>query len=182
MKQYTKQIDGKAVVKALNEITIRKDGTVTYNPTEDMVIADGWTEHTPSSVISEERRAKIAEVRARQRLRTNIQRYDTSSEVNAFYVGDIQVWLDKATRAGLLLRFQAEQAQGLVSTSLWYNGKQFPLNVDQAIQMLYAVELYASACYDNAQRHLAAINALTTIEEMEAYDYKVGYPEKLHFL
>jgi hypothetical protein len=47
--------------------------------------------------------------------------------------------------------------------------------------MLYAIELYASACYDNTQRHLAAIKELQTIEEIESYDYKAGYPEKLRF-
>jgi hypothetical protein len=104
-----------------------------------------------------------------------------SEDVNQFYVQNIPLWLDKATRAGLLLRFQAEQAQGITDTALWYNGQQFPLKVEQAIQMLFAIELYASACYDNTQRHLAAIQALQTIEEIEAYDYTTGYPEKLRF-
>ena len=47
--------------------------------------------------------------------------------------------------------------------------------------MLYALEVYASACYDRTQAHLAAIDALETIEEIESYDYRVGYPEKLKF-
>lgn len=110
-----------------------------------------------------------------------INRYDSSKFINEFYVNDSSIWLDKATRAGLLLRFQSEQAQGITDTTLWYDGQQFPLKVDQAIQMLYAIELYASACYDNTQRHLAAIQALQTIEEIEAYDYTTGYPEKLRF-
>jgi hypothetical protein len=47
--------------------------------------------------------------------------------------------------------------------------------------MLNAIELYASACYDNTQSHIAAIKDLKTVEEIDAYDYRVGYPEKLHF-
>ena len=89
--------------------------------------------------------------------------------------------MDKATRAGLLLRFQAEKAQGIEDTILWYNGKQFSLKVDQAIQMLYAIELYASACYDNTQRHIANINAMTNEDELQEYDYTLGYPSKLSF-
>lgn len=58
---------------------------------------------------------------------------------------------------------------------------QFPLELNNAIQMLYALEIYASQCYDNTQWHLANINTLTTIEELEAYDYTSGYPEKLRF-
>ena len=176
MKQYTKQIDGKTVIKPRNKIVVVANGRQYINPTEEILFANGWTEYVIPEPTVEELllTARLRKVRV-------IERYDSSSEVNQFYVSEIPVWLDKATRAGLLLRFQAEKAQGLVSTSLWYNGTQFPLNVEQAIQMLYAIELYASACYDNTQRHLAAINELKTIEEIEQYDYKVGYPDKLNF-
>lgn len=185
MKRYIK--DGQ--IKFRNQIVLHgtriiktKDDkekevkTQIINPKEEQLLADGWVEYVIPEPTKEERitRAKGSLYRA-------IEAYDSSSEVNSFSVQGLPIWLDKATRAGLLLRFQAEQAQGLVSTSLWYNGTQFPLNVEQAIQMLYAIELYASACYDNTQRHYAAINALTTVEELEQYDYKVGYPEKLRF-
>lgn len=43
------------------------------------------------------------------------------------------------------------------------------------------IELYASACYDVTQMHLAAINGLTSVEEVKNYDYLAGYPEKLRF-
>lgn len=58
---------------------------------------------------------------------------------------------------------------------------QFPLQLEDAMKMLFAIELYASACYDNTQRHLAEIEKLETIDELAAYDYTVGYPEKLNF-
>lgn len=47
--------------------------------------------------------------------------------------------------------------------------------------MLYAIEIYASACYDNTQYHLSEVSKLETIEEIDAYDYTSGYPEKLQF-
>jgi hypothetical protein len=43
------------------------------------------------------------------------------------------------------------------------------------------VEDYASMCYDNTHRHLVAVEALETIDEVLSYDYKSGYPDKLHF-
>jgi hypothetical protein len=82
---------------------------------------------------------------------------------------------------GLKLRFDAEIAAGQTMTVLWNNGVSFELNIADAVQMLNAIELYASACYDNTQKHIAAVNALTTIEEIEAYDFTIGYPEKLRF-
>lgn len=35
--------------------------------------------------------------------------------------------------------------------------------------------------YNVTEEHKAAVNTLTTIEEVDAYDYKTGYPEKLSF-
>lgn len=117
----------------------------------------------------------------RKRKSDEILRYDSSDEVNAFYMHGQRMWLDKATRAGLMLRLQAEQAMGKESTTLWYGNHQFDLPMANAFQMLYALEVYASACYDNTQRHIANVSLLESNEEIEAYDYRSGYPEKLEF-
>lgn len=183
MKRYTK--DGQ--IKTRNQIVIKsqrtikdKDGnekvmnTNTYNPTEEMLLADGWVEYiTPvyEPTIEDYRKRKIDE----------ILRYDSSEEVNTFYMQEQRMWLDKATRAGLMLRFQAEQAMGNEYTTLWYGVNQYELPLLGAFQMLYALEVYASQCYDNTQKHLAAIQGLQEIEEVESYDYTIGYPEKLSF-
>lgn len=113
--------------------------------------------------------------------RREVLRYDSSNNVNIFYINDIPVWLDKATRAGLKLRFEAEIATDKTETTLWYNNMQFPLSLESAIKMLYTIELYASECYDNTQRHIANIEALEKIEDVEKYDYTTGYPDKLSF-
>lgn len=170
MKRYIKE----GIIKNRNQIVIHKDGMNIYNPTEEMVLANGWEEY-----ITPIYEPTLYDYQAMKK--DEIINYDSSEEVNAFYMQGERMWLDKATRTGLLLRFQAEQAQGITDTTLWYNGQQFPLKVDQAIQMLFAIELYASACYDNTQRHLATIKELQTIEEIEGYDYTLGYPEKLRF-
>ena len=170
MKRYIK--DGK--IKHRNQIVIRKDGMNTYNPTEEMILADGWEEYvTPiyEPTIDDYRKRKKEE----------ILRYDSSDEVNAFYMQGQRMWLDKATRAGLMLRLQAEQSMGKETTTLWYGSHQFELPMANAFQMLYALELYASQCYDNTQRHLAAVDALESKEEIDAYDYRTGYPEELEF-
>lgn len=174
MKLYEKIIDGKQHCKPANKIVIVKDGMQTINPTEEMILADGWVEYvTPvyEPTIDDYRKRKKDE----------ILRYDSSEEVNAFYMQGERMWLDKATRAGLMLRLQAEQAMGKDTTTLWYGNHQFELPMDNAFQMLYALELYASQCYDNTQRHLAAVDALESKEEIDSYDYRTGYPEELEF-
>lgn len=47
MKLYTK--DGK--VSSLNNIILIKDGMQVINPTEEMVLADGWTEYVPEPYV-----------------------------------------------------------------------------------------------------------------------------------
>jgi hypothetical protein len=49
------------------------------------------------------------------------------------------------------------------------------------MQMLYAIEIYASECYDNTQLHLANVETLSTLDSILEYDYTTGYPEKLRF-
>lgn len=169
---YTKVIDGKTVIKNRNQIVIHKDGRSIYNPTEEMVLADGWAKYVaPEPTIEDYRKRKKAE----------ILRYDSSEEVNQFGMQEQGIWIDKATRAGLMLRFQAEQAMDKEMTTLWHGGQMFELPVETAMQMLLAIEIYASQCYDNTQRHLAEVDKLETKEEIEAYDFTVGYPEKIEF-
>lgn len=176
MKLYTKNIDGKTVKKYAREIVIRKDGMQILAPTEAMILEDGWVEYIKPELTEEQKLE-----RAKSTMRHRLKDYDSSRSVNQFSIGETSLWLDKATRAGLMLRFQAEIAAGKEDTVLWYDNQQFPLPLSSAMQMLYALELYASECYDNTQSHYAAIDALATVEEVEAYDFTVGYPEKLRF-
>ena len=172
MKQYIKNNERKYA----NEIVIRKDGMQILAPTEAMILEDGWVEYTAPELTEEQKLD-----RAKATMKHRLKDYDSSQSVNQFSIGETSVWLDKATRAGLMLRFQAEIATGKENTVLWYGNQQFPLPLSEAMQMLYALELYASECYDNTQSHYAAIDALTTVEDVEAYDFTVGYPEKLRF-
>lgn len=174
MKLYYKEINGKPFYKERYEIVISRNGMNTYNPTEEMILADGWKEYVQPV------REKTVEDIKNEKLHS-LENYDQSGNVNMFYVQGMPMWLDKATRTGLILRFNAEIGIGKESTSLWYEGNEFPLNLKDAISMLYAVELYASACYDTTQKHKGNIMKLETIEEIEAYDFTVDYPEKLNF-
>ena len=185
MKRYIK--DGQ--IKFRNQIVLHgtrtikgKDGkekevrTQIINPKEEMILADGWVEYvtpepTDEELLSRAKRNKVREIEA----------YDTSEEVNCFHMQGQSMWLDKSTRAGLMLRFQAEQTMGMTETTLWYGSMMYTLPLESAFGMLMSLEMYASQCYDNTQRHLANVNALQTIEEVESYDYREGYPQKLEF-
>lgn len=112
---------------------------------------------------------KIAEITA----------YDTSSFVNGFKLNGMLVWLDKATRVGLMNSTTIAKAAGQETTTLWLGEVKLVVECDKAIQLLSALEMYALECFNVTASHKAAVSELTTIEEVEAYDYKVGYPKML---
>ena len=190
---FTKTINDRSIVKARRTIILNRIESIedtetgeikevefqTFNPTDEMLFADGWElyvlpetpEKTEDEIFNEEKQYIIEE----------IIRYDSSKEVNEFYIQGIPVWLDKATRAGLMLRFNSELALKKDTTTLWYEGQSFTLPLNTAMQMLYALEVYASECYDNTQLHIDNVEKIETKEELDAYDYRVGYPDKLHF-
>ena len=107
--------------------------------------------------------------------------YDSSSSINSFSIKEEQYWLDKETRAGLMLRFAAEKSSGKTETTLWAGSVCIPLSLDDAFKMLYTLEMYASTCYDVTAKHKANVLDLDSINEVLTYDYKAGYPDKLKF-
>lgn len=108
-----------------------------------------------------------------------ITAYDSSSAVNEFSYRGVPLWLDKETRTGLAARFNAEEIMGKTETKLWAGTVGFAMSITDGRQMLYAVEIYASQCYDTTASHKAAVDELKTTDEVVAYDYTVGYPSKL---
>lgn len=110
-----------------------------------------------------------------------IKRYDTSKQVNSFYLNEEQVWLDKSMRVGLMNSMQIEKSAGRTESTLWFNDKYYTVSIDLGIQMLQVLELYALACYNRTSEHKVNVQKLETLQEVENYDYTSGYPEKLTF-
>lgn len=128
----------------------------------------------PSDDVTKAIEDKIAEIEA----------YDKSDAVNSFTLDGAAVWLDKDTRVGLMNSVTIEKAAGREETTLWFpiggTPQKIVINVDKAIQMLAALELYALACYNATAAHIANVGKLTDEAEIEAYDYTTGYPHKLN--
>ena len=110
-----------------------------------------------------------------------IQSFDKSINVNSFKLLGKSMWLDKNTRVGLFNSISIEKEAGKTETVLWYDAVKYVIPIPDAIDMLNTLELYALNCYNVTQSHIAAVRALQTIEEIENYDYTIGYPEKLSF-
>lgn len=169
MKKYSKVIDGETVIRNKHQIEIISNGVAMYGLPETVILEHGW------SIYEED----IEELR--DNLIKDVKLYDTSENVNVFYLNNKAMWLSKDVRVGLKLRFESELKNDCPTTTLWYDNQLYVLDINLAIQMLYNIELYASKCYDITQYHIKTISELQTIEEIKNYDITQSYPEKLYF-
>lgn len=117
--------------------------------------------------------------RAKEAVLVTIEAYDSSPSVNGFILNGERVWLDKATRVGLMNSTQIVKAMGKTTTTLWFGGMQIEVNCDKAIGLLSALEMYALECFNVTAAHKKAVAELNTVEEVLGYDYTRGYPEQL---
>ena len=117
--------------------------------------------------------------RAKEAVLVTIEAYDTSPAVNGFILNGERVWLDKATRVGLMNSTSIAKAMGKTTTTLWFGGMQIEVNCDKAIGLLSALEMYALECFNVTAAHKKAVAELNTVEDVLGYDYTKGYPEQL---
>jgi hypothetical protein len=186
MKIYEKEIEGKIVRKPLEKIIIENDGMTTYNPTEEMVLADGWVLYDPVVEIPEETEEEKLE-NARNLLIGLINDFDSSVAVNCCHIncelGSFDYWADKHERDSLknAVRDCITMGRDVYRLDLREFGISLTIPCDKLLEMLSALEVYAIDCYNKTTDHIFAVNDLNSIEEIESYDYHNGYPEKLSF-
>lgn len=108
-----------------------------------------------------------------------IEEYDTSTKVNGFQLNGITVWLDKATRVGLMNSTTIAKNMGNENTTLWLGSIRIEVNCDKAIQLLSALEMYALQCFNVTAAHKKTVSELTSIKEVEDFDITVDYPNQL---
>lgn len=173
------------VIRERNRINIIKDDVQIICPQHEMLIADGWNLYiTPEpKPIPEEVLIK----QAKSRKIDEINKYDSSKEVNICYIktalDTIPYWANKTERSSLKSAIQDCIAMGRETYRLDLRevGVSVDINCKKLLSMLSALEVYAIDCYNKTTDHIYAVSNLTTIEEIEAYDYRVGYSEKLTF-
>lgn len=123
-------------------------------------------------------KSRVDEVRAR--VLAEIEAYDKSENVNGFTYNGKTLWLSKEERLSLIDRFGRELEEGVEQTNLFYGGEAIPLAPADALILVKMVSSYADKCFDQTQKHLNNVNRLSTVEELEGYDYTTGYPDKLN--
>lgn len=116
---------------------------------------------------------------AQKMVLAEIEKHDTSPAVNSFMLNGQRVWLDKATRVGLMNSTTIAKGMGQPTTTLWLGDVKLVVECDKAIQLLSALEMYALECFNVTAAHKKAVTEMGTVESVLGYDYKAGYPKVL---
>lgn len=171
MKKYIK--DNR--IKFRSDIIIHKNGKQIINPPEEMILADGWEEYVTPEPTAEELLAQAKADKVRE-----IEAYDTSSTVNEFFYQNVPFWLPRETRVSVRSTAQIMQEAGKAEMTLWLGDVNVTLPIEQILQILSALEIYALECYNQTAMHKATINSLDSVDAVQSYDHTTGYPEKLY--
>jgi len=87
---------------------------------------------------------------------------------------------------GLLAEMNLLERRGEGTIGLVFGGQTMTLPINDtetmngARTLLEDLQHYATESLKVTSLHRANINALTTTESVNAYDFRTGYPEKLH--
>ena len=154
-----------------------------YKPSMDLVLND---------ILSSGEQASMEEIKEiseglgaeplgymKKAMLAYIEKYDSSTAVNSFLLNGMEVWLDKATRVGLMNSTTIAKSMGQKTTTLWLGSYQLEVDCDKAIQLLSALEMYALECFNVTAAHKKAVSSIKSIEDILTYDYTAGYPDKL---
>ena len=110
-----------------------------------------------------------------------INQYDRSDNVNSFTINGQDMWLTVSERQQIATQISANEAIGRENMTRWFNETEFTFPIATWKQMLVALEVYAGDALNVTEAHKAAVDALNTIEDVDNYDYTIGYPAKLVF-
>lgn len=187
MKVYEKEIDGKTVRKPKNEIVLIKGGKQIINPNEDLLLKEGWALYTPPVYTPEELAPETILENKRKEILERIEEYDKSNKVNSCHIlagGQfISYWADKSERSSLMIAVKGYMDQGRDVYRLDLRDAGFYISVEcqRLLEMLSELETYAVDCYNRTTDHIFNVNRLQSVDELEIYDYRDGYPDKLIF-
>lgn len=118
---------------------------------------------------------------AKGRKQNEITAHDNSANVNSFVIGGLPMWLSWEQRSRLISSINAIEADGGTEMTKSFAGIDYTFTTVQWRAMVNIVEDYAGRCQTVTEEHRRAVAALTTVAEVEAYDFTTGYPQKVNF-
>ena len=144
-----------------------------------------FKENHPNASVEEVFNMSVPErtlQKAKDEMISRIEEYDKSSAVNEFIVnGTIRDWFTPEQRSDYRNSIDAAKLMNIENLSLYVGDSSITISTSLAEQLLAQIQLYANSCFMVKKQHIQAVEALGTIEEVDAFDYTQDYPNKLEF-
>jgi hypothetical protein len=105
--------------------------------------------------------------------------FDTSEAVNSFSLYGMPFWITADERAKFSTSIACAELMGEEVIEIPLAGQFFTLPILQAKMLLASIQRYADRAAIVTARHKAAIEALESVEEVDAYNFIAGYPERV---
>lgn len=166
---------------------LKLEQQIIFNPTNEEYIKAGWY---PIKYVEDHGNPEIKDNTLfiytfnkpkleilRDRKIDGLYKYDSSSEINEFTLNGIKMWVKLEDRKNM--KQSLDVLEDEEEWTYWYNLIPITFKVKQFKEMLKQVERYALLCKNQTFQHEYNIKRLSTIEEIENYNYKLGYPNKL---
>ena len=119
---------------------------------------------------------------AKSEMIQKIDEYDRSSNVNGFTINhEIEGWFTADERSNYRSSIESSELLGIETLSFYVGDYFMEVTTQDAKHMLAQIQIYADQCYIVTKQHKLAVEALDTIEAVDAFDYTNGYPPKLNF-
>ena len=169
-----------ATVKGLNVVRVKISESTDDQGNTLVVGVEKVVNHKPTKKDVAELAAEyLASVKTAKK--SEIEDYAKSGAVKVFAINGVSGWLDSEARVSIRRAVADKAAQGRESVTVYLSEVGFTMTPAKAEEILAAVEVYASDCFDVTENHKAAVDALDNVDAVEAYDYANGYPQPLQF-
>lgn len=165
---YQDFLDNKWILLSAKQVKFHKD----YPNANVKEVINMELTPVPPRTLEQAKEEKISQIKV----------YDDSNAVNGFTINnEIEGWLTPAERSNYRSSIESAKNFSVPSLSFYVGDFLMTVTPEQGEYMLDQVQLYADQCAIVTKQHQLAVNALDTIEAVDAYDYTQGYPTKLDF-
>lgn len=157
-------------------VIIKDNGDGTVDCAESMIYGHEPTQEDFDAILS------FWVTKCKQEKIDRLIKYAESKEtIKQFIINGNADWFDSEKRDSIRGKIKAERNLERTNTFIYSNNIGYEMSLDEADHFLDVVEVYAGDCYHITEVHKSNIMALTTIEEIDSYNYKANYPAVCNF-
>lgn len=171
MSKYIK--DGKIYNKIAQ---LKYNGKIYLNPSEEIILSAGYEKYEEAEKTDEEQLDAAKEEKSDM-----ATRYGLHKDRNSYIAHGYTLYVPEENRNRLRNFITNAYAVDRTTLTFWLDNHPFTYTTAAQDRDLTQYESFIYQVYCVLKQHLANIDALTTIEEVDEYDFTANYPDIINF-